>query len=75
MAFRNSDNLPPVRYASEYDLPECTRCGALRGDPCRTPQGRTTQPHDVRIPAVLRPVKPGCPCPATTGEENMESGQ
>jgi hypothetical protein len=29
-------------------LGRCHACGALRGDPCRTPSGRTRQPHRGR---------------------------
>jgi hypothetical protein len=37
-----------VADASERDLPPCPKCGAGRGDPCRTPGDRTTDPHASR---------------------------
>jgi len=29
-------------------LLSCSECGALRGDPCRTPSDRTRMPHSAR---------------------------
>ena len=46
-----SSSLPwtgPVYDAVKRRLPACVACGALRGDPCRTPTGRTRPPHVTR---------------------------
>jgi len=40
--------MSPVRDAITRSLPACRLCGAMRGDPCRTPQWKTTKPHMVR---------------------------
>jgi hypothetical protein len=47
---RSTDGMSfsPVRDAAERDLPACPKCGAHRGDPCRTPAGVTTPPHVAR---------------------------
>jgi hypothetical protein len=37
-----------VEQASADRLPECPKCGAPKGDPCRTPSYRTTSPHAGR---------------------------
>jgi hypothetical protein len=38
-----------VLDAARRDLPACTTCGSLRGDPCRRPSGRTTAAHVARL--------------------------
>jgi hypothetical protein len=40
-----------VADAIERDLLPCDHCGAGRGDPCRTPGDRTTEPHRGRLSA------------------------
>lgn len=35
--------------AASDNLPPCPKCSALRGDPCRKPNGHTTTPHLERI--------------------------
>lgn len=40
----------PVTASIRY--PACTNCGALKGDPCRTPGGKTRFPHEERETAA-----------------------
>lgn len=42
----------PITAAIGY--PRCAKCEALRGDPCRTPSGKTRFPHDERNAAAER---------------------
>lgn len=42
----------PVEAAIGY--PACSNCGALRGDPCRTPGWKTRLPHAARDEAAAR---------------------
>jgi hypothetical protein len=37
-----------IDAAQAGDWRPCPRCGALRGDPCRTPGDRITDPHTAR---------------------------
>jgi len=39
---------PLIDEALELDLPPCPHCGALRGDPCRSPLDRITAVHVAR---------------------------
>jgi hypothetical protein len=39
----------PTPVEACIDLPACTQCHALKGDPCRTPSDRTRHPHDNRV--------------------------
>ena len=43
-----TDEMTPVLDAAMRNLPPCKRCGAARGDPCRTPRGSTRYPHKER---------------------------
>jgi hypothetical protein len=42
-----------VREAFEKNFPPCGRCGALQGDPCRTPGSETCAPHKSRVTQAL----------------------
>lgn len=37
-----------ILEAARANYPPCPRCGALNGDPCRTPSWHTTKPHKER---------------------------
>lgn len=66
MSARNPNNLPPILYAIEHDLPPCPRCKAAQGDPCRSPSWKTVPAHLARLPHyLLNPIKPG---PAGPGQ-------
>lgn len=41
-----------VYEAAQYNLPPCPKCGALQGDPCRTPSNKTCNPHKERLTKV-----------------------
>lgn len=74
MTTRRKDT--PVTAA--ITLPKCVECSALRGDPCRTPSGKTRFPHDERKvtkrpPAWTKTVNPQsfASCDANGGQETM----
>lgn len=47
---RNISRTPssPIEDAYRRELPPCRKCGALKGDPCRTPKNKVTRPHKQR---------------------------
>lgn len=52
----------PIQDAFMRDLPKCPKCGAWRGDPCRTPMGSTTKAHrDRGVPDRARPMRQDAP--------------
>jgi len=42
------NKMSPIMDAYTRCLPACPRCGALSGDPCRTPAWKTTKAHQAR---------------------------
>jgi hypothetical protein len=41
-------DLSPIEDAYRRDLPPCPKCGASKGDPCRSPKGKTIKAHSAR---------------------------
>lgn len=44
-----------IAEASDSNYPPCPHCHALQGDPCRTPNDQTTEPHAARRKLIQSP--------------------